>query len=88
MQEAWGESVTVEEAHFFCKDKFLSRPILDHNTGEVRGKTFPSSADKDTKQFAEYIDHIIKFAAEDLGMEIPEADSSYASSGGHVAAAH
>jgi len=70
ISQQWGETVTAEEAHEFCKSRFLSRPIVDRRTGELKGYTRPSTSDLDTAEFAEYLDKLILFAAEYLNTEV------------------
>lgn len=71
MNEAWGETVSPEEAHEYLKARFISRTLVNHNTGEVQGYTVGSSASLDTAEFGEYLDKVILFAAEFLNVEIP-----------------
>jgi len=71
MEEAWGESTDSDAAHEFLKDRFLRRPVIDRSTGECKGYIRLSSASLDKAEFAEYLDNVIKFAGEDLGIEIP-----------------
>lgn len=70
LQEAWGESLSADEAHEFLKDRYLSRPVVDRTSGEVVGRTNSSSAILNTEAFGEYLEKCIKFAGEDLGVEI------------------
>lgn len=72
--EAWGEARTDDEVHIFLKDKFLSKPLIDRRTGEIGGKTFPSSRILTVPEFCVYVDSIIKFAAESLNVAIPAPD--------------
>ncbi len=71
--DAWGESLSVDEVHILCKSKFLGKPIVNRTTGEEVGRTFPSSAKLDVKQFSEYLENINRFAGEFLGCVIPPA---------------
>ena len=75
IRESWGESMTTDEAHVYCKDRFLSRPVIDRNTGEIKGKTFPTSKTLSISEFSEYIEKISRFAAESLSVVIPPANS-------------
>src|SRR5687767_13043141 len=61
MSEAWGETVTPEQVHEFCRNAFLARDIINRNTGEVRGQTVPSTSSLDTNEFSEYLDKIFRF---------------------------
>lgn len=77
LEDAWGEKLTGEEVHDWLKGRFNWKPIVDHNTGEMKGRRPGSSASLDKSEFAEYLDKIIAFAAEQLNTEIPLADPSY-----------
>lgn len=72
MAELWGESVTPEEAHLFCRSKFLDRPLIDRASGQEMGRIPGSTAILTTEAFAEYLNKCIKWAGEDLGIEIPQ----------------
>ena len=76
ISEAWGETVTKDEAHEFCRHKFLTRPVVNRNTGEEQGCFTRSTADLDVTEFTEYLDQITKFAAEYLNVEIPPATTA------------
>jgi hypothetical protein len=71
--EAWGEPIMVDEAHLLMKTMFLSRPIIDHRTGEQMGRVPPSSAKLNVQEFSNYIEQISQFAAASLGCVMPEA---------------
>lgn len=73
MIEAWGETLSTDEVHEFLKDKFLAKPVINRATGEAMGKTTPSTTKLNTKECAEYIDQITKFAAEYLGVQVRPA---------------
>lgn len=75
VMDAWGEAFTTDEAHEMSKRMFLYREVIDHSTGEVRGRVCRSTTTLSTAEFSEYIDKIIKFAAEQLNVEIPPAAS-------------
>ncbi len=72
--EAWGERITVDEAHLLLKQKFLSRPLVNQNTGEEMARVWPSSAGLNVAQFSKYIEQIAQFAAQFLGCVIPESE--------------
>jgi hypothetical protein len=71
--EAWGESLAADEAHELCRRAFLTRPIYNRNTGAIQSRVPLSTTKLDTAEFADYLEKIIKFAAEQLGTQIPEA---------------
>lgn len=75
IMEAWGEQLDPEEIHDFLKQRFLTKPVVNRNTGEVTGETTHSTTALDTSAFAGYLDKIIRFAAEFLSTEIPAAQS-------------
>ncbi len=74
MGEAWGESLASEEVHEFCRAKFLNKPVVNRKTGKIQGQSHVSTASLDTKEFGEYLEQIIRFAAESLSVQIPQAD--------------
>lgn len=73
LYEAWGERLTTDEVHIMMKGMFLSRPIVNRQTGEEISKVWPSSATLNIQQFSEYIEQISKFVAQSFGVCIPEA---------------
>lgn len=73
VQDAWGETLTSEDAHELCRRAFLTRTLVNRTTGEVMSKVPRSTASLDTAEFAEYLEQIIRFAADHLNTEIPEA---------------
>lgn len=72
--EAWGEARTEDEIHIFLKNKFLAKPVVNRNTGEVTGWTHPTSAWLTVGDFCKYVDAIIAFAASNLNVAIPAPD--------------
>jgi hypothetical protein len=76
ISELWGETMTAEDCHVFLKERFLSRPIVNRHTGEVKGKLVGSTVELDTAGFSSYVDAIIKFAAEQLSIDIPPPRST------------
>lgn len=68
-----GEIVSVEDAHIFCKGRFLGKPIVNKSTGEVMGNTLPTTKTMTVEEFSAYIDNIAKFSAEYLSIIIPDA---------------
>lgn len=71
LEECWGESMEVEEVHEWLKGKFNSQTVVDRSSGEVKGRRPCSTATLDTKEFGEYLEKVIQFAAEQLKVEIP-----------------
>jgi len=72
------ECHSLDEAHEFCKNQFIiiqgrkRKRLVNRETGEVRYvKVFPSTRKLTTVEFSEYIDRIIRWSAEYLGVIIP-----------------
>lgn len=74
ISEAWGEDLSADEVHIAMRERFLSRPIVNRNTGEVVQNIAGSTAALNTTEFADYLDKIIKFGGEFLNVEVPPAD--------------
>jgi hypothetical protein len=73
----WREIKTKDDAHFFVSNIFLKERIVNENTGDemVRIK---STASLSVKEFGEYLEEIIQWAAEYLSIAIPEPDKQLA----------
>lgn len=70
MEESMGESITDEEVHEWLKQQFNPRPIRTTN-----GHTFTLPGDTkslDTAEFAAYLERCRQFAADTLGIDIPD----------------
>ncbi len=76
IEEAWGESITLDEVHLLMKKRFLSRPLVDRNTGEQVDEIIGSTSSSDTDQFSEYLNNVIKFCGEQFGVEVPTPDGA------------
>jgi hypothetical protein len=74
LRDAWGEDIDSIGAHDFLKAKFLRVPVSNKRTGELMGYRVRSTTDLDTAEFAAYIDKIVLFCAEQLGVAVPAAD--------------
>lgn len=75
IRDAWGyapDAFVSYDAHEFSKDAFLKTPIVDHATGELKGEVRRSTMDLDTAEFTTYIERIRDFAAQFLGVNIPD----------------
>lgn len=68
--EAWGEGVTDEQAHIFLKQKFLKRPVVNRETGELLGEVVGSTATLDRREFSELVENVRKWCAEWLNVGI------------------
>jgi len=66
----YDEVQTPDDAHEVMKAKFLKRYIVNHQTGEMIEKD-GSTASLTTIEFSEYIDRVLQWAAEYLGIVIP-----------------
>jgi NinB protein len=68
------EDITAENTHDFLKARFLSKEVVNEQTGEVLN--IPTgTADLTTTDFMVFIDKCSKFAAEYLNVIIPEPNS-------------
>jgi hypothetical protein len=71
LYEAGYRSVkTSDNAHEVMKNLFLKKRIVNEDTGEVI-ETIGSTASLTTEAFIIYVEEIIQWAAEYLGIEIP-----------------
>lgn len=61
---------TNDQAHSIVKNLFLKRSHVIEETG-LTIEEIPSTADLSTMQFNEYIENIIQWGAEYLGIQIP-----------------
>lgn len=69
-----GHDVSAEETHDWLKSKFNYKEIINESTGEV--ERIPRSTTELSKtEFAEYISKVQIFAAEFLGVIIPDPNS-------------
>jgi hypothetical protein len=73
LQEAWGEHLTKDEVHIMMGDMFLKKPVIDRNTGEIKGYTHATTV-VDSVLFSEYIDKITRFVGESLGGRVRTPD--------------
>lgn len=71
-KEVWGEDMSKEEVHVWCKQRFLSRPVIDHRTGKIEGHVCGMSRNLTTVEFNHFKEQIQRFAAEDLRVFIPD----------------
>jgi hypothetical protein len=67
------DELDKDTVHDYLKDRFLKKDLVNEDTGEVI--TIVQSSKKiDTVQFNEYVADIQRWAAEFLGIEIPDPD--------------
>jgi len=65
-----GNDVNTDLVHLFFKDKYLQIPLIGDG-GEIIGTLPGSTAALNKDEFSLYLDKIIKFSAETLGISIP-----------------
>jgi hypothetical protein len=75
--EAWGETVTTDDIHLEMKKRFLSKPIVNHETGEVMMTSVGSLAKLDVRECSEYIDKCVKLCGEYFHTAVEAADWQY-----------
>lgn len=68
-----GEDFESDDAHRMFGLKFLRKPIIDKETGEILGQTIRSTTTLDVAEFSEYVEKIIAWLA-DYGIEVPPAE--------------
>jgi hypothetical protein len=66
-----GEEYTDDEVHEFFKAKFLRRPVIDKNTGEVLGQAIASTTTLSTTEFNEYLDKVAAWLWHKVGIAVP-----------------
>ncbi len=79
-EAGYDEIEDSEDAHMILKQMFLSRKVINQNTGELLTEITGSTTKLTTIEFEEYMEKCRRFAAEFLGMSIPfpnEANSYF-----------
>lgn len=71
-KELGHEGITRELTHEYLKGRYLFKEVINEATGEVL-KLPLSTTELSKEEFGEYLDQVIKFAAESLEIFIPEA---------------
>ena len=66
------DDATEEMAHEFFKNRYLKRPIINKETGELLGEYVESTTKLDTAEFNAYLDQCAKFLAEFCEIVVPE----------------
>lgn len=66
LSETQGKIWDTERTKSFFKDRFLRRSVVDKNTGEVMGYYTARTRDLNVEEFAEFLDQVILFCAEQL----------------------
>jgi hypothetical protein len=89
-QETWGEPVTIEFVHNFCKNRFLPadyierlkteyehKEIVNKETGEVISTNFELTTTRMTTiEAMQYYANLQKFGAEFLNINIPDPNEN------------
>ena len=69
-----GDIVELTEVHDSMRWRFLKQQRIDETTGELLYEFALSTTQLDTVGFTEYIEHCRRFAAEFLGIDIPDPE--------------
>ena len=77
MSEVYGRDIDAEGAKAFLKHRFLLRDFVDAKTGEVVGQYIPSTADLDTREMVQFIEHCLEFARDYLDLHIEIGRDEY-----------
>lgn len=75
VRDAWGYlpgQFTTNDAHEFCKDQFLTQPVVNTGTGELKGTIRRRTRDLDTAEFSTYVEQVRDLAASMLNVQIPD----------------
>lgn len=73
----WREVKTKDDAHIFVTNLFLKTKMVNENTFEETTRV-KSTASLSVKEFGEYLEEIIQWAAEYLSIEIPPPNTQLA----------
>ena len=73
IEETWGETFTLNQAHLMLKENFLYYTKVNEQTGEII-KIPKSLSECDIIEAIDYIENCIKFIGEWFGITVPEAD--------------
>jgi len=71
-----GNEVYRDDVHEFLKNKFLTKDLMGKG-GEILGIYSPSLSRLSKEAMMDYIDAIIRWSAEFLGLVIPDADPAW-----------
>lgn len=69
-----GDELTTEQVHELLKIRHLKETKIDKDTGELLYEFVRSTAALSTGEFMEYIERCAQFAAEYLGVVIPQPE--------------
>lgn len=70
--ESQGQHYTSLECHEFLKVKCLPKNIVDPRSGEVVGIVGDSSHNKNTAEFAEFVNRCKEYLGDTFGIECPD----------------
>lgn len=71
--DASGEDIDSLEVHEMFKAKFLREAMVNKSSGEVIGSLIRSSVDLDVAEFSMFLQKVIEFAYDKLGVVVPPA---------------
>jgi len=74
-----GNEFSQEQVHQFLKSQFLFKEVINEDTAEIYKipLSMSNKGEVSTDIMSEYIDKIHRWAAEELGVVIPDADADY-----------
>jgi hypothetical protein len=70
-----GWDLTAEEVHYFIKDKFLKKQIVNNQTGEMTSMVGDTRT-LSKKDFGEFLERVQRFAATTLSVIIPDPNET------------
>lgn len=70
--EAMPRKLTRNDVHNFLKEQFNRYDVVNPETGNVIGTSSRTTKKLSTIEFSQYVEHIIRWAAESLDLEIPD----------------
>ena len=77
-----GQAITSDDAHEYCKARFLpARELFNPNTGELLGTIPARTSTLDSAEFADYIDRVSFWLEDTFGIVLPEPDHAHAAEG-------
>lgn len=78
--DAGWEFTSLEQVHEFFKKQIAHDQVVNRHTGEIV-EIPTSTATMDTQQFTAYVEALRNYAAEFLGVTIPDPDRNWKQSG-------
>lgn len=77
LDEAAASKLLKSDVHEFLKQTFNRVDVVNPETSEIIGHTSKSTTKLSTQEFSQFLDVIVQWAAENLDIEIPQADPGY-----------